>query len=469
MLTYSFDNLNGESMYEYLYKCIRDDILSRKIRAGEKLPSKRVFAKNLDVSVITVENAYSQLASEGYIYSLPKKGYFVSKINDDFSGRNANPNNYSLPNGAAKEYFVDFSRNLVAHELFPFTVWTRLLREITLSEDRSHLLKSAPASGVGELKIAIARHLYAFRGMNVLPEQIIIGAGTEYMYGLIIKLFGRDSIFGLEDPGYTKLNRIYAGNDVTIRFLEMDDGGIIVPGLEDTDVNIVHTSPSHHYPTGIVMPISRRYELLSWAKKNENRYIIEDDYDCEFRLYGKPIPSLQSIDAADKVIYINTFSKSLAPSFRISYMVLPKSLLPVYRQKLGFYSCTVSAFEQYTLAEFINQGYFEKHINRMRNYYRSRQNAIIQQIKQSIIAPYVTIQQKNEGLHFLLKINSDISDERLIRRARENGINIACLSAFYTEHSCREHSIVLNYSGVEAEKCEKAIEILIKCIAEEIM
>lgn len=468
MLTYSFKNTDGESMYEYLYRCIRDDIMDRKIKAGEKLPSKRVFAKNLDVSTITVENAYAQLAAEGYIYSIPKKGYFVSEIDEDYFNQDTASDKPSITSEPRTEYTADFANNSIAHELFPFSVWTKLLREITSSESRSHLLVSSSPSGVLPLRQAIAKHLYEFRGMQVDAEQIIIGAGTEYLYSLIIQLLGRDRVFGLEDPGYTRLNKIYTSNGAGVRHIPMDGNGIIIHALEETDVDIMHVSPSHHYPTGISIPINRRYELLGWAAGDSNRYIIEDDYDCEFRLYGKPIPTLQSIDVMDKVIYINTFSKSLAPSFRISYMVLPKSLIEIFREKLGFYSCTVSTFEQYTLAEFINRGYFEKHINRMRNFYRNKQNAIIQQLKSSCIAPFISIHQENEGLHFLLKINADISDTQLEAQALDKGIKITCLSEFYESHECSEHSIVLNYSGIDSEIMEKSIRLLIDCIAGEL-
>ena len=468
MLTYSFENTGGENMYEYLYHCIRNDIMNKKIKAGEKLPSKRVFAKNLDISTITVENAYSQLAAEGYIYSIPKKGYFVSEIDEDYINTNMPLDAPSIHSEQKAEYFADFANNSIAHELFPFTVWTKLLREITSSESKNHLLVSSSPSGVLPLRQAIAKHLYEFRGMSVDAGQIIIGAGTEYLYSLIIQLFGRNMIFGLEDPGYTRLNKIYTSNDVQIRHIPMDNSGIIINALDETAVNIMHVSPSHHYPTGITIPISRRYELLGWASGSNDRYIIEDDYDCEFRLYGKPIPALQSIDVMDKVIYINTFSKSLAPSFRISYMVLPKSLIKAFHEKLGFYSCTVSTFEQYTLAEFISRGYFEKHINRMRNFYRNKQNAIIQQLKSSPIAPFISIRQENEGLHFLLKINADISDEQLKARALSKNINITCLSGYYENHECSEHSIILNYSGIDSEITETSIQLLISCIAEEL-
>ena len=229
-------------------------------------------------------------------------------------------------------------------------------------------MENPPCGGIMALRQAIADYLHAFRGMVVNPEQIIVGAGTEYLYGLLIQLLGDDKIYGIENPGYPKIAKIYDSMHVSYSAIDLDEHGVCIYSLEDHQIDIMHLSPSHHFPTGIITPISRRYELLGWASKDENRYIIEDDYDSELRLGGKPIPTLQSIDVSDKVIYMNTFTKTLSSTVRISYMVLPASLTELFYKKLSFYSCTVSNFEQYTLARFMESGSFEKHINRLRNY-----------------------------------------------------------------------------------------------------
>ena len=208
---------------------------------------------------------------------------------------------------------------------------------------------------------------------------------------MIIQLLGREKKYALEDPGYRKIAQIYKSNNVNFEYIPLDSDGIDRKALEKSSAQVLHISPSHHFPTGIVTPISRRYELLSWASESAERYIIEDDYDSEFRFSGKPIPSLQSIDTLDKVIYINTFSKSLTSTIRISYMVLPKELMELYKKELSFYSCTVSNFEQYTLASFIQQGYFEKHINRMRNYYRAHRDRVMSAIKNHRLYDKVSI------------------------------------------------------------------------------
>ncbi|AFL99417.1 MULTISPECIES: PLP-dependent aminotransferase family protein [Desulfitobacterium] len=465
MLTYSFETIGSESMYEYLYHCIKTDILQKKLKPDEKLPSKRVFAKNLGVSVITVENAYAQLAAEGYIYTQPKRGYFVANLEKQTLQPTLEKSRDGLQPKKEPAYYADFVKNSVAPDSFPFSVWAKLLRDVMDTENQTSLLSDTSVGGVMELRQALAEHLYQFRGLSVEPEQIIVGAGTQYLYSVIIQLLGRNRTYGVEDPGYTRLSKIYESNDVKCCHILMDDFGVIPESLKSCGTDILHITPSHHFPTGIVMPVSRRYELLSWAAQEKERYIIEDDYDCEFRLFGKPIPTLQSIDVMEKVIYINTFSKSLAPTFRISYMVLPKHLVNLFYRQLGFYSCTVSTFEQFTLARFISEGYFEKHINRMRTYYRKQRDAILKTLRQSELNPYITIQEEDSGLHFLMEVNTDVEDAKLIAAAKDVGIRISCVSQYYHgKPGDQTHKIIINYSGLETEKIETAIERLSESI-----
>lgn len=458
MLTYPMEEAGGESMYEYLYGCIKKDILNRTLKPGEKLPSKRNFAKNLKVSVITIENAYAQLVVEGYIYSVEKKGYFVADISEQAVPVNRTPEKPQFNYEEEKPLYADFASNSICSEQFPFSVWTKLQREVIASISSEDMLTAAPAGGVWKLRNAIADHLYQFRGMSVDPAQIIIGAGTEYLYHILIQLLGRQWTYAVEEPGFTKITKVYESNGVNCAHISIDGAGVQVPELEECGADILHISPSHHFPTGIVMPISRRYELLSWASKKESHYIIEDDYDCEFRLNTKPIPTLQSIDVMEKVIYMNTFSKSLAPSIRISYMVLPKHLVEKYYEKLGFYSCTVSTFEQYTMAEFIKRGYFEKHINRMRNYYRGKRDCILQAFAESKLDSRIEIREEDAGLHFLMSVKTKLSDQEVMERAKEKGIGISSLSRYYYKReNTPEHVFVINYSGVDDEKIGEAV------------
>lgn len=475
MLTYNLTATGSDSLYESLYKCIKNDILQGKLCAGEKLPSKRSFAKNLGISVITVENAYGQLSDEGYIYSMPKRGFYVSDID-----MVANPNTSAKTSAdanlfddsasiACSPYFADFSSNQTDSEIFPFTIWTKSVRSV-LNDNRIQLMINPPCGGILPLRNAIARYLGDFRGMKVAPHQIIIGAGTEYLYGLLIQLLGKDLIYGVENPGYHKIGKICKSMDVSYRHVDLDENGVSIHELEEKKIDIIHTSPSHHFPTGIVTPVSRRYELLGWAAKKKQHYIIEDDYDSELRLSGKPFPTLQSIDVSGKVIYMNTFTKTLASTVRISYMVLPEDLAKRFYSELSFYSCTVSNFEQYTLAQFMENGSFEKHINRLRNYYQNKRDAILKELKSGSIGKYITIQEEEAGVHFLMHIQSDCTEAEIVEKAKAGGVKLDPLSRYYIKNTEKheqngqenpyENTYVMNYSSVNMENIKKVVQVL---------
>jgi len=467
MLTYDLAMRGDQPIYVFIYQQIKADILKGLIRTGTKLPSKRVLADHLKISLITVENAYAQLVLEGYVETVEKKGYYVSRLSAMPAVIGSGDN--SPPQGAAAATLspdIDFSSNNICSGKFPFSVWARLLREV-LSEKDARLLEAAPFNGAYELRLAIADYLRQFRGMQISPEQVIIGAGTEYLYSLIIQLLGRHSIYAIENPGYSKIAKVYTSNDVAYRSINLDDHGLSVTGLWASDANIVHISPSHHYPTGIVMPVGRRQEILKWASEREDRFIIEDDYDSEFRFAGRPVPTLQSIDSNQKVIYLNTFSKSIAPSIRISYMILPPPLLSRFRIGLGFYACTVSSFEQLTLAKFIAKGYFERHLNRMRNYYRKLRDQVINTIVNSAHGKKIKILEEDSGLHFLLKVSTRSSDRELVEKARLGGIRISCLSEYYREENQDDsRTIMINYSGLDYNLAAEAIRQLLEIIEE---
>lgn len=482
MLTYSFDDRGMDFLYEHLYKEIKNDILMGNLKAHEKLPSKRTLAAHLNVSVVTVENAYSQLLAEGYIYSKPKSGFYVCDVKaedaDVVGVRNAcytsgSEDHVTEHSHVIREhaespdqnrFFADFVNNSTLSENFPFSTWTKLMRE-TMMDDREKLMKRSPSGGIFELRKAIADYLYQFRGMSVSPNQIIVGAGTEYLYGLIIQLLGRDSVYGVENPGYQKIQHIYDAYQVKCCYIDMDESGVNIDSLERSGADVVHISPSHHFPTGTVTPASRRYELLGWAAKQKGRYIIEDEYDSEFRLVGNPIPALQSIDASDKVIYMNTFSKSLSSTIRISYMVLPIPLMVRYNHILSFYACTVSNFDQYTLTRFIQEGYLEKHINRMRKFYRNSRDRILGCIRSHRLYPQVTIKEENAGLHFLMEIDTSYTDKEMVDRAAAAGINISSLSQYcHGKEQEDSHTLVINYSGIEEDIIEEACDRLLESV-----
>ena len=450
MLTYELKKSPGVPLYEALYRCIRADILSGNLKPGEKLPSKRALAQNLEVSKITVEAAYNQLLSEGYVRAAEKIGYFVEDIpQTTIHTATLSPTSEEQPTAPV----LDLTGS--GTEKFPFSVWSKLQREVMLDYGEK-LLLPLHNQGIAPLRQAIADHLRAFRAMNVDPNNILIGAGTDFLYNLLIQLLGRDKTYAVEDPGYGKIHRIYAAGGVACVSVPMDHEGVRLDRLQNAQV--LHLSPAHHFPTGLVTSVARRQELLAWAK-NCGGYIIEDDYDSEFRFDAHPKPTMQCLDHSGRVIYMNTFSKSLAPSIRISYLVLPAELMAAFRKNLGFYSCTVSSFEQYTLARFLSRGYFEKHINRMRKYYKMRRNQVVSALNQCAFSDKLTIWEEDAGLHFLLKVRTAMTDEELVHYCESKGIRVRALSSYYHLNVPEEdeHCLVINYAGLNQEDLEQCL------------
>lgn len=471
MLTYDLNQRGQLALYEYLYKCIKKDILEGILEGGSRLPSKREFAKHHKISLKTVENTYEQLLAEGYIYSEEKRGYFVAALG---SGTDMKRSRYEthMPFGVysgnmpEEEYFADFTSNQAVIKMFPYDTWAKVMRSL-LSQGDVNMLRTVPFQGVYELRVAIAKYLYGFRGMQVSPDQIIIGAGTEYLYGRLIQLLGRNRVYALEDPGYLKIAKIYQANDVSWEYVNVDENGMQVDKLYQGRADIVHVSPAHHFPTGSIMPIARRQMLLNWAEEDRGRYIIEDDYDSEFRFSRRPIPAMQSLNHNHRIIYLNTFSKTLAPSIRISYMVLPQKLMERYVETMNFYSCTVSAFEQYAMAEFMNKGYFERHIHRMKKYYKNKRDCMLKVLEKSDLRNYVTIDEKDAGNHFLMKLQTELSDTELKWLARENGVKLDCLSEYCKSgKEVHGHTIIVNYSDLDEDSFEKALDILMLAVGD---
>lgn len=559
MLTYSFSNKGELSMYEYLYRCIRSDIEAGAIAPGEKLPSKRSFARHLGVSLITVEGAYSQLIAEGYLRAEPRRGYFACDLNSSgvVSGRKpsllgvgsssletAYPTDGNLlpEEGLAQAYaslaaagrpregridaggqsatlasssggngfndeavFADFTGSSVPLGMFPYAAWAKSLRDALTRESERMLVGETGFAGALRLRKAIADHLRGFRGMEVDPECIVVGAGSQVLYNWLVQLLGRNLCYGVEDPGYLRLSRIYEANNVELSHIPLDENGIDMASVVESSADVLHLMPSHQFPTGIVTSIGRRYELLGWASVKDNRYLVEDDYDCEFRLTGRPIPSLQSIDATGKVIYANTFTKSLGPAFRIGYLVLPPALADRFKRELGFYSCTVSAIDQLALARFIESGDYERHVNRLRTYYRSVRDALVSAFQASSFSERVSIEEQDAGIHFIMGISIDAKmpevrksapqghatryrfddvvtenakdccqpaspvaesrwEREFVDAAQGRGVRIVPLSLFYSKSAAPERGPVrrflVSFGGIELDSVEPAVAAL---------
>ena len=513
MLTYALNRTARESLYEQLYRALRFDIESGALGAGDRLPSKRAFAKHLGVSVVTVEGAYDQLVAEGYVRAVPRSGFYVQEIGPNLAsfsristsaevkvplGDSSGAKSAScrpearisgndgvekleklarkgapfciahseeglagVSPGAGRKWLADFTGATAPEGVFPYAAWARTLRRVLADESERTVLEASRPQGSPRLRAAIAAHLRGFRGMEVHPDQIVIGSGAQSLYGLLVQLLGRDLVYGVEDPGYPRLTRIYESNDVTVRPIALDGEGPALESLARAGVDVLHCTPSHQFPTGITVPVSRRRSLLEWAQSGvaapkdgaaageargrsvkassaRPRYLIEDDFDCEFRMAGRPVPPLAALDGAGRVVYANTFSKTLGGAFRIGYMVLPEALAERFRDRLGFYACTVGALEQLTLARFMESGDYERHVNRQRTRYRRRLSALIDVLAASSAGDHLHFANAGAGLHFLMEVRSVEGDERdsatfeerVARRAAIRGVRLAPLGRY---------------------------------------
>ena len=351
-MKYRIEKDSPQSAYLQLYHQLRGDIVSGVYPNGKKLPSKRLLAEQTGVSVITVEHAYAILCDEGYLEPRERSGYFVS-----YSAADCFP--VAEPDSVRQ---LPSARDLA--DDFPFSVLAKTMRRV-LSEYGESILVKSPNNGCTELRKAIAAYLARCRGINVAPSQIVIGSGAEYLYGLIVQLLGRERVFALENPSYEKIRRVYLANGVTCDMLRLGGDGIRTSELARTDASVLHVTPFHSFPSGITASAGKRSEYIRWAH-SRGGYIVEDDFDSEFTLSSKAEDTLFSLEPKRSVLYLNTFSKTIAPSMRLGYMVLPESLTDAFEQSAGFYSCTVPVFEQYVLAELLSNGDFERHINRVR-------------------------------------------------------------------------------------------------------
>lgn len=439
MLTYTLSRESGRPLYEQLYASIKNDILSGAIRGGEKLPSKRQLAEHLGVSKVTVETAYQQLLAEGYVTVREKVGFFAEQITPVQPAGSLPPFRWDPlpePGSSARQ--------------FPVSIWARLMRRVLL--DRGEvLLQPLPGPGLPELRLAIAQELRRSRGMAVSPAQILIGSGAEYFYNILIQLLGRERRYGLESPGHQKIAAVCRANQVSVAPITLDESGVSMDALRKSGATVLHLSPSHQFPTGIVMPVRRRQELLSWVQEAPGRFLIEDDYDAEFRFSGLPIPTLQSLDRSGRVLYLNTFSRTIAPSLRISYLVLPPQLMEEYECRLGFYSCTVPGTEQLTLSLFLSEGYFEKHLGRVRKHYGLLRSRLLKGLRDSSAGGCLQIFEEDAGLHFLLQVPPEINASAFCRTLSVGGLRVTPLTRYFVgpPEVGAERRFVVDYGNLE--------------------
>ena len=447
-------------LYEQIYNYIKSDIQNGKIAYGEKLPSTRALAKHLEISRSTVELAYEQLLSEGYIESEPYRGFFVAQIEELYhlqKGKITSAKIYK----EKKKYKYDFTTNGVDLKSFPYNAWRKLSKDI-LMDDKTELFRAGDSQGEYGFRNAICNYLYQARGVNCTPDQIIIGAGSDYILMLLSTILGIHHRIAFEDPTYKQAYRMVRSLSYETAPVPMDKNGMKVSELEKSVADIAYVTPSHQYPTGVIMPLKRRLELLRWASQEEGRYIIEDDYDSEFRYKGKPIPALQGYDGEDKVIYLGTFSKSIAPAIRLSYMVLPKPLLEVYDQKSRFVNSTVSKVDQMIVQKFIEEGYYERHLNKTRALYKSRHDVLIEGLRPMM--DICKISGEHAGVHLLLTFHNGMSEEELIQRAEAEDIRVYGLSDYCIQEKYEGNAtILLGYANLSEEQIREAVQILNCC------
>ena len=469
-LTTALDPASAVPLYEQLYRSLAAEMRAGTLTAGTRMPGKRRLAAELSVSVNTVDTAYQMLAAEGYLTARERSGFTVQEYLALPQGVQppAAPSAPAAapPADAAPPVQFDLSTRGVDPGLFPFRTWARLQKELLYSAPE--LLTPGDARGDAALRQALAGYLAEYRGVQCDPEQLVVGAGLEYLLGLLAPLLPGPA--AVETPGYPRALQVLQNNGVHCCCLPVDEDGLSVEALNRSDAAVCYVTPSHQFPTGVTMPAGRRAELLHWAARRPGgRYIIEDDYDSEFRFDTRPLPSLQGMAGADgPVVYLSTCSRSLAPSIRIAYMVLPEHLLPAWRKKYRLYSGTVSRFEQQTLARFITEGYFTRHLARERVAYKARRDALAAALNTAFAPGELTLAGLHTGLNLLAKLKDPPPDAALRCAAEAEGVQLSLLSDYDLtgEAPSAAGTLVLGYGSLKDEACASVGETLKKvCMA----
>lgn len=457
-------------IYQQIYLGIKENILKGKLKANEKLPSKRSLAEQLDISINSVSFGYEQLLAEGYIYAIERKGYFVENINQFieqekfFKDKLADDLKEDPSN---REGWLSLSHMSSDISLFPFKDWMKC-QERAIESYKRELSEIAYAQGPYVVRETICRMIALTRGVNCEPEQIVIGAGTQLLVGQLMELQSEDSIVAVENPGYARFFELLKKMNFAVHPVSLDDQGIEMEEIESANANMVFVTPSHQFPTGKIMPISRRIELLNWAVQNDNRYIVEDDYDSEFKYETDNIPSLQSLDRNQRVIYMGTFSKTVLPGLRISYMVLPPDLLREYRKHYANsmqYSNTLMLF---TLHFFIESGEYARHVKRMNHQYETRRKSLITEL-QHRFQEKVQIEDVSAGLHFLAHFKTKKSYQEVEEKAAQLKHEIYSMRRFtLNKNACTEKrlSLLLGFANLKEENIAAAVQRLHSVILE---
>ena len=450
-------------LYQQIEEYLKQEIQEGRLVAGMRLPSSRALSANLLVSRSTIETAYDQLVAEGYIEPVAYKGYYVCEIEGiyfqkaEYTKQN-NPEKTEIKQRRKlQKYRYDFALNGIAPESFPTHTWKQLAKQV-LSDSTEEIFAQGNPYGEDSFREAIAEYLYHARGVKCEKSQILVGAGNDYLLMVLATLFECNKKVAMENPTYLSAWYDLKHTGCSVCTVKSDEMGICIEELEKTGADVVYVMPSHQFPMGTVMPLKRRMELLRWADENQT-YIIEDDYDSEFRYKGKPIPALQGFDKNERVIYIGTFSKSIAPSIRISYMALPKKLMRYYQSSYPF-AVTISKVDQKIVELFLRNGHYERHLNRMRRLYKSKHDWILRWVKEEM-SEICSCFGEHAGIHLLLRFHNGISEDEAVERAKSAGIRVYGLSEFFVQEKKETEAVVLiGYATLTEEEIKEALQIL---------
>ena len=455
----TLDEKDSRPLYFQIYSQIKTQIHEGRLKAGDRLSSKRKLSESLGVSVNTVETAYSQLLSEGFIEARPKRGYFVCQIDELNLGKRDRKTAASEKiTKAGPEIKIDFSTEGVDYENFPYNTWVKLMKNC-FNEYNPKILRSSPPEGDWEMRKAVAAHIYRSRGVNCGAESVIIGAGVDNLLNVISGLLGKEYMIAMENPVYSEAYAIFRYLGHRLCSIPVDYAGIMADKLPDREKTAVYVTPSHQFPLGITMPAGRRVKLLNWACDGKDRYIIEDDYDSEFRYNSKPIPAVQSIDVNGRVIYLGTFSKTIAPAIRIGYMVLPDSLMEIYNQRFNKFSSAVSMMEQNILTAFINEGHYERHLNRMRKLYGEKRTVLLRELGN---IRGIRINGENAGHHLALKLEDGLDEKDMVRLAGLKGVKVYPISQYFTSEvpDKFKSTVLMGYAQLSEGKIIEGVRLL---------
>ncbi|NMH74572.1 PLP-dependent aminotransferase family protein [Bacillus sp. RO2] len=439
---------NDRTKYSQIYEQLKQAILERKLVAHTKLASKRRLAEMLNISVITVQIAYEQLQSEGYCYTIERQGYFVSEIEDDWNYK-IKEDIITRKDTHKPEQLINFKNGQVDAAVFPYKLWNRLYRRELIETN----VNSATWQGEYLLREQIASYLQQARGLTCAPEQVYIFSGFQQQLINVCLFFNRTTI-GMEEPGFIRAKSVFEQLQIPNQAIPLDEEGCCVPNVQ---MKLLYTTPAHQYPTGTIMSVTRRIELIQWALK-QDAYIIEDDYDSEFRYKGAPIATLSHLDSSDRIIYFGTFSKTLIPSLRISYIVIPKSLRSDFEKFNTFHKSTVSKIDQLVVAKFIQEGHYSSHIAKMRTLYRNKRSCLIEAINKYLGEEYEVIGDAS-GLHIILQLPQRLNESIAIKLAKSIGVEIDAISPMY-QFQKPSNQVIIGYGEPSMEKIQKGINLL---------